>query len=537
MKKNLKKHHGKKLLLLTILLWSNMVGYGQYYKKWVVYNHQLNTAAAPPTTGSLPTAGSGVSNAVYNATPTLLFYVSNNHIYKSDGTSISDIGCTVWQEIPICKVPDSTDYYYVIHACPAAMSYIGVEFTMIKVTGTTPSVVSGKENVTFTGAHTYYESAYFAIKVDNETLPKYLYICDLGGNIDQYSITPTTISYLRNITTLPNGGPDCEMEISWDGSKLAIPSYLSNIYIVDLDCGTGQYDNNTTTYSNLPGNGGGACGVEFNDAGDHLFFTTQGGIYDLTVSSGNISTVTSTSNTYAESFLERGYNNNGKILVANPTSTGYLGSFGQSTYSFNSTAVACSLTTSPAGNKYTLPDQNDFLYGIAGADGTYGTMCNPLVIGRPAPSDCVSCTYSWSPGTGLSATNVAQPTATPSSTTTYTLTRTCSGVTTIDKVTVTIMSCARPTPPSEEEAAQTGKDVKIIPNPSSGIFEIQMSNSDEFISYVSIYDLDGKMVKFINNPFGNLPSLSVDATDLSKGVYFTEVNSNGTKYLKKMIIE
>ncbi|QLH47874.1 MAG: hypothetical protein HWD58_21070 [Bacteroidota bacterium] len=54
-------------------------------------------------------------------------------------------------------------------------------------------------------------------------------------------------------------------------------------------------------------------------------------------------------------------------------------------------------------------------------------------------------TYSWSPSTGLNATNIAEPTASPSSSTTYTVTVTGSnGCTATDVVTVNVNT----TPPT-----------------------------------------------------------------------------------------
>ncbi|MBL7773540.1 MAG: hypothetical protein JNM95_11810 [Chitinophagaceae bacterium] len=59
---------------------------------------------------------------------------------------------------------------------------------------------------------------------------------------------------------------------------------------------------------------------------------------------------------------------------------------------------------------------------------------NAVLIGTPSISGV---SYSWSPSTGLSATNIAQPTANPSTTTTYTVTATgANGCTSTDVVTV-----------------------------------------------------------------------------------------------------
>ena len=74
----------------------------------------------------------------------------------------------------------------------------------------------------------------------------------------------------------------------------------------------------------------------------------------------------------------------------------------------------------------------------AGSDAEIGCSVTSVVLGSSAVSGF---TYAWSPSTGLSATNVAQPKASPDSTTTYSLTVTnastgCSSV--ADTVVVTV---------------------------------------------------------------------------------------------------
>jgi subtilisin-like proprotein convertase family protein len=69
-----------------------------------------------------------------------------------------------------------------------------------------------------------------------------------------------------------------------------------------------------------------------------------------------------------------------------------------------------------------------------GASGDGGTLSNWTlsIPNRITPS------YSWSPGSGLSATNVANPTATPAATTNYTLSATNNGCSVTDDVLVTV---------------------------------------------------------------------------------------------------
>lgn len=62
---------------------------------------------------------------------------------------------------------------------------------------------------------------------------------------------------------------------------------------------------------------------------------------------------------------------------------------------------------------------------------------NLIVLNNISCSPTIS--YSWSPATGLSATNIPNPTANPASTTTYTLTTTVDGCSKQDDVTVTVL--------------------------------------------------------------------------------------------------
>lgn len=108
-------------------------------------------------------------------------------------------------------------------------------------------------------------------------------------------------------------------------------------------------------------------------------------------------------------------------------------------YAFPSTNTTYTLTVSNAGcsasdvvnvNVNTLPTAS------AGPD---LSICagETVAIGNPATAGN---TYSWSPATGLDATNVAQPNATPDSTTTYILTvsNTVTGCSNADTITITV---------------------------------------------------------------------------------------------------
>lgn len=95
--------------------------------------------------------------------------------------------------------------------------------------------------------------------------------------------------------------------------------------------------------------------------------------------------------------------------------------------------------------------------------------CNPPVTGVGIGTAAVSgYNYSWSPATGLSATNVAQPVASPCGTTTYTVTATSTGnecPATTDAVVVTTLTnqaCCR----MSESDIKPPFSFNVYPNPS-----------------------------------------------------------------------
>jgi gliding motility-associated-like protein len=114
--------------------------------------------------------------------------------------------------------------------------------------------------------------------------------------------------------------------------------------------------------------------------------------------------------------------------IANPSST--------TTYTLTATnnASGCSATDQVTVTVNTNPPAAN-----AGADFTKTCVQNPN--GAPVGDVSVAgVTYSWSPTNGLSASNISNPTANPSVTTTYTVTatNTANGCTATDQVTVTV---------------------------------------------------------------------------------------------------
>jgi uncharacterized repeat protein (TIGR01451 family) len=76
----------------------------------------------------------------------------------------------------------------------------------------------------------------------------------------------------------------------------------------------------------------------------------------------------------------------------------------------------------------------------------------------------------------------------------------------------------------------------LYPNPANNIVQIDLIDTNEQLSKVVFYDILGKAVKAITTVA--VESLTVDVSDLSKGVYLVEMSTtNNLKLTKKLIIQ
>ena len=80
------------------------------------------------------------------------------------------------------------------------------------------------------------------------------------------------------------------------------------------------------------------------------------------------------------------------------------------------------------------------------------------------------------------------------------------------------------------------KDIKIYPNPSSGIFTLEISNTSNDTYNIKIFDVLGSMV--YNNQIsgnGNI-SKQIDISSYAKGMYFVSIESENNFVISRRII-
>jgi hypothetical protein len=132
--------------------------------------------------------------------------------------------------------------------------------------------------------------------------------------------------------------------------------------------------------------------------------------------------------------------------------------------------------------------------------------------------------YNWQPTAGLSCTNCPNPKASPTITTTYTVTKTqCKAVTT-DEITVSV------SPTSVKEFGMTNGDLRILPNPTNGIITI----SSRFeMQKIEVINIPGQILL---SETVNDKSFQIQLQDFAEGIYFVRVGYvKGMTVTKKVI--
>jgi hypothetical protein len=145
-----------------------------------------------------------------------------------------------------------------------------------------------------------------------------------------------------------------------------------------------------------------------------------------------------------------------------------------------------------------------------------------VVIGNNASEAAL---FSWQPTAGLSCTNCPNPKASPSITTTYTVTKTQCKAVTSDVITITVS----PTGLTEEE--QLVKNLFIYPNPSKDKINIKVNTTATEQFFIKLTDVLGKEIMF--DKF----KTELDISSLQNGIYFLSFYKNNQLLVTKKVVK
>jgi hypothetical protein len=134
--------------------------------------------------------------------------------------------------------------------------------------------------------------------------------------------------------------------------------------------------------------------------------------------------------------------------------------------------------------------------------------------------------FNWQPTAGLSCTNCPNPKASPTITTTYTVTKTqCKSITT-DEITVTV------SPVGIKEFGMTNVDLRILPNPANDLVTITSRFDFEKIELLSITG------QVLLSELVNIKSHQLQLQNFAEGIYFIRITyPNGLINTKKLMVQ
>jgi hypothetical protein len=367
----------KKITLLIVLygiLLSNLIAQTQQ-NYWVVPPNKIDFTGTP-SSSFLPNTDSSTylnSNGVFDENGNILFYVKDNSVYNSSGTSIGSLGdygsyVDLQDEIAIVPVPGSCTEWYVIYSKHTGL--VGVALLYAKVNVSTSGVVTFVSNANLIETNTSNLVGIAVSRIKAGNIRK-LY-CVAYPSVRSFEINSsgigsgsTVVTY--SLSTFPDGLNSLntrEAEIYETGTGDYILWGSSNLNKVFV------YDPNTTLTNiiTIPSTNH-INGVEFSPDGTKIYATaygSSGGIYKITnyTSTATVTRLTS-GRDYELSHLELA--RDGYIYGVNHLSTptaGRLGRINPSTDVISASALSIQIystaVSGPSGaGYYRLPDQID----------------------------------------------------------------------------------------------------------------------------------------------------------------------------------
>ncbi len=138
--------------------------------------------------------------------------------------------------------------------------------------------------------------------------------------------------------------------------------------------------------------------------------------------------------------------------------------------------------------------------------------------------------FTWSPTTGLSDSTINAPIASPTETTTYTVTTKGGGCTTSSSITIVVDACSG----IEEYLVQP---LQVGPNPSNGSFLVNFDLLQVADIQLNIYNTLGQQILSSSYPtFSGSFEQWMELPNVEKGLYYLELVINGERSTQKLVV-
>lgn len=141
--------------------------------------------------------------------------------------------------------------------------------------------------------------------------------------------------------------------------------------------------------------------------------------------------------------------------------------------------------------------------------------------------------YSWSPDSTLNDPEASNPTASPSDSTTYTLTVTDKRECTVsDKVKITITSAT-----GLNDNAENPASFRVYPNPARNSVFIEPENYQSKQITITLLNANGKIIDQKKYDATNNLKIPFKVNGVDPGIYFIRVHNNNLSNTRKIVIE
>jgi serine protease len=451
-----------------------------------------------------------VKSSVVNVTLTPNVSVTNQTICAAGTATLIASGASTYSwstgstSNPIFVSPTSNTVYTVIgfnNTCTNTKTVsvtIGASITIVPV-ATTPTICTGGTvGLSASGAATY---------------------TWLPGNINGSSLTVTPVATTNYTVNGTNSGCNGSAVISV--SIISAPALVLTPSSSSV-CAGGSSTinaNGYSTYTWMPGNLSG---------NSQVFSPSANQVYTV---SGNIGNCNGQSTTAISVIQIPTVSITGSTLVCSGNAVALSGN-GALTYSWSNGSNNSSVSITPSSN--TVISVTGFVSTCSNTAAisvsvnptptlAVSSSSNPICLGDAVNLSANGATsYTWSNGSTFSSIFI-QPTVTI----TYTVTGTANGCSSQTTITQVVNTCGG-------VGIQTNSienALSVFPNPSSGKITIIISNKT--FDYV-IYDNLGRNIR---SGTAIEKSTQADLSEYAKGVYYIELNADGEKIRRKLILE
>jgi len=347
--------------------------------EWLLPPEQLSftSTSVSSSTTSVPGGAYNVSNAAFDESGNLLFYVQDGYIYDANSILITlfpNNGPN--PEVAICPKPGTCDQYYVFSW--GYKGFVGTDLDFATVTVSSGGTLSVSSTSTLTSGSIHCNGIAVS-QPFNASMDRYLYAVTYG-RVDRFLIENSGVSFdvtiasssdLSSYGVTADDTPEAELAgdcVAW-GSLGASGAGAPEAYIAVFDLSSGALDNIFTLP--LPDENLRVAGLEFGDKGRRLYVsafipgghTSAEGVYYFDAEeefelAHKLVLADANRESYSRTHIERGRNERFYLV----SESGKLSYFEQGVEIIDVSPLG--LTVPSFGDFitesfYTLPDQND----------------------------------------------------------------------------------------------------------------------------------------------------------------------------------